>query len=102
MAMLNNQDLWDKAHEFASELYKYASVPDRGKTVNSNKVKAVLESCNKISFMNNMIHIIEDAENMEKMDETVKEIHSMPSDNVPYFLTLIKFHYAKLNNPKKR
>lgn len=102
MAMLNNQDLWDKAREFAAELYKYSSITDRGKTVNSNKVNAVLESCNKFRFMKSITPIISDAVNVEKMVETSSIINSMPSENVPYFLALIKFHYATLNNPKKK
>ncbi len=102
MAMLNNQDLWDKAQEFASELYKYSSGGNRAKTVNANKVKMVLEANNKMNFMRNMVDVIGDAENMEKMNEIASIINTMPSDNVPYFLTLIRFHYATFTNIKKK
>ncbi len=102
MAMLNNQDLWDKAQEFASELYKYSSSGNRAKTVNANKVKTVLEVNNKMNFMKSMVDIIGDVENMEKMKEMASIVNTMPSDNVPYFLTLIRFHYATFTNTKKK
>ena len=102
MAMLNNQDLWDKAQEFASELYKYSSSGNRAKTVNVNKVKMVLEANNKMNFMKGMADIVEDVENVEKMKEMASIVNAMPSDNVPYFLTLIRFHYAIFTNTKKR
>lgn len=102
MAMLNNQDLWDKAQEFASELYKYSSSGNRAKTVNMNKVKMVLEANNKMNFMKSMADIVEDAEDVEKMKEIASIVNAMPSDNVPYFLTLIRFHYAIFTNTKKR
>lgn len=102
MAMLNNQDLWDKAQEFASELYKYSSSGNRAKTVNTNKVKMVLEANNKMNFMKSMVDIVEDAEDMEKMKEMASIVNIMPSDNVPYFLTLIRFHYATFTNTKKK
>ncbi len=102
MAMLNNQDLWDKAQEFASELYKYSSSGNRAKTVNVNKVKMVLEANNKMNFMKSMADIVEDVENVEQMKEMASIVNAMPSDNVPYFLTLIRFHYAIFTNIKKR
>ena len=102
MAMLNNQDLWDKAQEFASELYRYSSSGNRAKTVNLNKVNRLLESTNKMNFMKSMVEIIEDAESIEKMKNIAFIINNMPTDNVPYFLTLIRFHYATFNNTKKK
>lgn len=102
MAMLNNQDLWDKAQEFASELYRYSSNGTRAKTVNVNKVNRLLESTNKMNFMKRMVEIIEDAECIENMKNIAFIINNMPTDNVPYFLTLIRFHYATFNNTKKK
>ena len=102
MAMLNNEDLWYKAQDFASELYKYSTSGSRAKTVNANKVNRVLESTNKMNFIKSMVDIIEDADNIEGMKEIVSIINAMPTDNVPYFLTLIRFHYATFNNTKKK
>lgn len=101
MAMLNNQDLWNKAQEFASELSKYSQSGNRAKTVNANRVKVVLESNNKMNFMKSMVDIVGDVENVDKMKEIASIVNTMPTDNVPYFLTLVRFHYAILINNKK-
>lgn len=102
MAMLNNQDLWDKAQEFAYELYKYSLSGNRAKTVNMNKVKMVLEANNKMNFMKSMVDIVGDVEGLDKMKEMASVVNTMPADNVPYFLTLVRFHYAILINNKKQ
>ena len=101
MAMLNNQDLWNKAQEFAFELSKYSQSGNRAKTVNANKVKIVLESNNKMNFIKSMVDIVGDVEDVDKMKEIVSVINTMPTDNVPYFLTIVRFHDAILINNKK-
>lgn len=101
MAMLNNQDLWDKAQEFASELYKYSLSGNRAKTVNANKVKMVLEANTKMNFMKSMVEIVGDVDDVDKMKDMASVVNVMPTDNVPYFLTLVRFHYATLINNKK-
>lgn len=70
--------------------------------MHANKVKTVLEVNNKMNFMKSMVDIIGDVENMEKMKEMASIVNTMPSDNVPYFLTLIRFHYATFTNTKKK
>ena len=52
--------------------------------------------------MKRMVEIIEDAECIENMKNIAFIINNMPTDNVPYFLTLIRFHYATFNNTKKK
>lgn len=101
MAMLNNEELWAKAQEFAEELQQYASAGDRGKKVNTNKVNAVLETTNKQNFIKCLVEIVSDAESKENIVKTTALVNTMPTDNVPYFLTLIKFHYAAISNNKK-
>lgn len=101
MAMLNNQDLWDKASEFASVLYNYGLSETRAKTEKINKVKAVLEATGKTGFMKNLVNIAEDAENVDKIEDIASTVNNMPSDNVMYFMTLIRFQYAILNNKSK-
>lgn len=95
MAMLNNEDLWDKSKELAQLLAEYASSGERGKKVNSNKVGTLLEdSVNKNSFIKNLTPIVKDIEEKEKLVEIAKIVNLMPSDNVPFFLTLLRFNYA--------
>lgn len=102
MAMLNNEKLWDKAQEFATELQKYASTGERGKTGNANKVKTVLEATNKPNFIKSLVDVVADANDKTKIEEVAALVNVMPTDNVPYFLTLIRFNYAAINNNKKQ
>ena len=98
MAMLNNQDLWMCAEESARLLQAYSQSSTNAKTDKSNKVKALLSSSNKRDFIKNLTDIVPDISERTKMMETAKKVNDMPTDNVPYFLTLIRFHYAANNN----
>lgn len=98
MAMLNNQDLWQCAEEFAHMLQAYSQSSNNAKTDKSNKVKALLNSSNKKDFIKSLTEIVPDICEQAKAIETAKKVNDMPTDNVPYFLTLIRFHYATNNN----
>lgn len=100
MAMLNNEDLWAKSEIFAQNLLRYATQDKKAKTQFSNRVKILLEATNKHNFIKGLTEIIADAENKDNIKEIASVINAMPSDNVPYFLTLIRFHYASINNVK--
>jgi phenylpyruvate tautomerase PptA (4-oxalocrotonate tautomerase family) len=63
-------------------------------------VKILLEATNKHNFIKGLTEIVADAENKDNIKEIASVINAMPSDNVPYFLTLIRFHYASINNVK--
>lgn len=100
MAMLNNEDLWAKSEIFAQNLLRYATQDKKAKTQFSNRVKILLEATNKHNFIKGLTEIVADAENKDNIKEIASVINAMPSDNVPYFLTLIRFHYASINNVK--
>lgn len=102
LAMLNNEELWAKAQEFATELQNYASSGQKSKTGNSRKVDEVLGSTNKQNFIKSLVEIVSDAENKDKIEITAALVNTMPTDNVPYFLTLIRFHFAAINNNLKK
>lgn len=102
IAMLNNQEMWAKAQEFATELQTYASSGDRGKSVNSRKVDSIMKSTNKALFMKSLVEVVEDAKNKENIESIAKLVNDMPYDNVPYFLTLVRFHYAYISNNNKK
>jgi hypothetical protein len=101
IAMLNNEDMWVKAQDFAKELQEYAMNSDRGKVVNSRKVDAVIGSTNKINFIKNLVEVVTDATNKDKIAEAAELVNAMPADNVPYYLSLVRFHFAAINNNKK-
>ena len=98
MAMLNNEELWVKAQEFAKEMQVFVKKDKPKSTKRKNQVDSVLESINKKNFFACITEIVKEAENSDKIEEVAKLIHLMPNDNVPYFLTLIRFHYASMDN----
>ena len=97
LAMLNNEQLWESAQKFAATLQKYATSGDKGKTDRPNKVKTILASVNKKQFIECLTSVVQDATNKEEYMEIAKQINVMPSDNVPYYLTLIRFQFASIN-----
>jgi hypothetical protein len=97
LAMLNNEQLWGTAEQIAATLNTYASSGERGKKDKANNVKTVLSSVNKKQFIDNLTTVVEDVSNKTDYLEIAKLINSMPVDNVPYFLTLIRFQFAATN-----
>lgn len=103
LAMLNNEQMWDEAHTIAKDLFTFAKSDKNAKTTKANLVKQVLTSGNKRVFLDNLTEVIkdlsiEDNSQIVKFDKVGELVHKMPTENVPYFLTLIRFKYAVLNN----
>lgn len=103
LAMLNNEQMWDEAHTIAKDLFDFATSDKKAKTTKTNLVKQVLASGNKRVFLDNLTEVIkdlsiEDNSQIVKFDKVGELVHKMPTENVPYFLTLIRFKYAVLNN----
>ncbi|MFA6877142.1 MAG: hypothetical protein WCQ87_10955, partial [Parabacteroides sp.] len=97
LAMLNNEGLWEKAQEFAQELLTYTQGAQQAKKDRTNQINSVLASTRKQAFIENLVEIISKVENSNKITEIASIVNTMPSDNVPYFLTLIRFHYAAIS-----
>ena len=102
LAMLNNQEMWDKSLEFAKALKSYAESGKKGRTTNSRQIDEVLGATNKRSFMEALSNIASDIYGIDCIQEIAMTVNSMPTDNVPYFLTLVRFHAAALNNPNNK
>ena len=98
LAMLNNEELWTKSIEFAQTLQAYVNKDKKLSTKRGNMVKNILASTSKKNFLLALSEIASDVESFNKIEENAKIIHMMPTDNVPYYLTLIRFHYAGLSN----
>ena len=98
LAMLNNEQLWDSAHQIAATLNTYALSSKKGKKDKTNNVKAVLGATDKKKFIDNLTGIVEDVPDKTAYLEIGKLINTMPADNVPYFLTLIRFQFAAIHN----
>lgn len=95
LAMLNNQELWDKAQTIASALKAYSDAGGKS-TKNRNTVDTVLGATNKRGFIEGLTEVVKNSVDNEAFVEAAKEVNTMPTDNVPYFLTLIRFQYATL------
>ncbi len=97
LAMLNNEQLWGKAQQIATTLNTYSLSDTKAKKVKSQQVANLLTSVNKKQFIEALINIVEGSPEINQLAEIAEIIHNMPIDNVPYFLTLIRFHYAVVN-----
>ena len=98
LAMLNNEELWNKSIEFARILKAYVNKDKKLSTKRGNMVKNILASNSKRNFIAAITEIASEVEDFTKIEENVKVINMMPNDNVPYYLTLIRFHFAGLAN----
>lgn len=97
LAMLNNDELWEKSQDLA-EMLETAST-DENKTASTkpkNLVDNLLNATNKKQFVMAATEVADFVGNREKFKEFVKEVHCMPTDNVPYFLSLLRFQYHTL------
>ncbi len=97
LAMLNKDELWTKSMEFASALQKFVKQDKSISTQRKNAVNAVLSATTKKNFISSLGDLIPDAEDVNCFEETAKIVHLMPSDNVSYFLALVRFQYAIIN-----
>lgn len=94
LAMLNNEQLWEKSQELAKLLNDASVNTDKAiSTKRKNLVENVLKAPNKKQFIVSASEIVSFISDIERFKEIVKEVNSMPTDNVPYFLALVRFQY---------
>ena len=98
--MLNNEELWAKALEFATVLQNFSTGNKQGKTSNSRKVDEVLKATNKKNFIESLVEIVGNSTEVDVITKIASFVNTMPTENVPYFLTLVRFRYAEINNNK--
>jgi len=97
LAMLNNEQLWEKAQIIATTLYNYTLSDKNAKKSKSQDVSNLLQSTNKKQFIERLTELIKSESDTNFLLEMGETIHKMPIDNIPYFLTLIRFHFAAIN-----
>jgi len=97
LAMLNNEQLWGRAQQIATTLNNYSMSDKNARKVKSQEVVNLLSSVNKKQFIETLTEIVKSSPETDQLAEIASLIHSMPTDNVPYFLTLIRFQYAVVN-----
>jgi hypothetical protein len=97
LAMLNNEKLWENALQIAKTLNSYSFSDINAKKVKSQEVTNLLASVNKKQFIDGLTNIVKGSQEVEQLAEIAALINAMPIDNVPYFLTLIRFQFAIIN-----
>ncbi len=97
LAMLNNDELWEKSQELAELLNEASSDKDKSiSTKRKNLVETMLNATNKKQFIAAATEVVSFIGKIDEFKGIVKEIHGMPTDNVPYFITLLRFQYKTL------
>lgn len=108
LSMLNNEELWEQSQQIAITLSDYSKSKEKAnspvqktgaKTSKSREVDTLLTATNKKQFIDGLRAIVDgsETEKVESLKEIAKSINLMPIDNVPYFLTLVRFQYAVVN-----
>lgn len=98
LAMLNNDELWDKSLKLAEMLNDASHVKDKSvSTKPQNLVGNVLNATNKKQFISAATEVVSLVSKLDEFKNLIKEIHNMPTDNVPYFLTLLRFQFQSLS-----
>lgn len=97
LAMLNNEELWSRANEFARALDSFRKGQGKDRTNRDNAIEELLAHPSKQSVVRNVYPILKDAEEeRETIMDVIKIIHDMPAENVPYFISLTKIHHVIL------
>jgi hypothetical protein len=97
LAMLNNEQLWEKSQQIAVTLNNYSKSDKSTRTVKSQEVANLLASINKKQFIEALTTIVKSSQEALQLADIAELVHTMPVDNVPYFLTLIRFQYEVEN-----
>lgn len=99
VAMLNNQELLPLAEQAANALVSYVSTTTRGKGDKAQKVKELLSTTKRRFFVDELTNIVQsggnEVEGIEIFDKVVRELHSLTQDQVPYFISLVKYKYYR-------
>jgi hypothetical protein len=98
IAMLKNTSLLQLASRTAEIFYNYASATTNAKTTRANRIEKTLGATNRRLFIDGLTEIHKDEPSQDPLfDELVDVLDTLPVDNFPYFLTLIRFKYARLS-----
>lgn len=97
LAMLNKEELWNLSCEFAELLLKYEADAGKAKRDRVNNVDNLFGAKTPKQFIEHLTAIVKDEKEVEAYQNMGRIIHMMPSDNIPYLNTLIRFQYVLLN-----
>lgn len=96
LAMLNDDTLWSRAEEAADLLVLHRGAGKKLSRGNANAVDEVLQASNRRNFIIALTTVVENApaDTLDQFRGLAQRVDTMPPDNFPYFLTLVRFCYA--------
>jgi hypothetical protein len=96
LAMLNDDTLWSRAEEAADLLVLHRGAGKKLSRGNANAVDDVLQAGNRRNFIVALTTVVENApaDTLDQFKGLAQRVDTMPPDNFPYFLTLVRFCYA--------
>jgi len=100
IAMINKKEMLDLSTKLAQSLIDLEDQKKnegRGKTTLSVDINKVKDSKTLREFIESLTGIIE-PQNAELFQNTIEQVLQMPSDNLPLFITLIRFEYSYLKS----
>ena len=94
IAMLNNEQLLQKAQDLAEALTHF-SQGDRGKKTNSQLVSNFLNSSSRRELVTQATKLVEESpESAQQLDEACDELVKLPKQDFPLFMALLRLKYA--------
>jgi hypothetical protein len=94
LAMLSNHTLDAAATSLASVLLEFTNSDSRGKTTNAQVVKALWGASNRKMFVASLNQLMgKGADAYDVFADIVSKSHDIPSDQFPFFVTLVHFRY---------
>lgn len=94
IAMLNNEQLLQKAQDLAEALTHF-SQGDRGKKTNSQIVTNFLNSSSRRELVTHATKLVEESPaSAQQLDEACNELIKLPKQDFPLFMALLRLKYA--------
>ncbi|MCJ8165893.1 hypothetical protein MKJ04_13660 [Pontibacter sp. E15-1] len=94
IAMLNNEQLLQKAQDLAEAL-NFFSQGERGKKTNAQLVSNFLNSSSRRELVIHATKLVEESnESAQQIDEACDELVKLPKQDFPLFMALLRLKYA--------
>lgn len=99
VAMLNNKDLLNLAEKAAHAFHEYEMGGKKGTKTRDNEIKELLSSRNRKELIDRLTQLVEDEPKMSEICNALVQalMLDIAADNVPLFVTLMRFKYALPN-----
>lgn len=99
IAMLNNKEILELAEKTALSFREYEKRGRTGKVTRDNEIKTLLAQRNRKDLIEKLTDLVENEPDMSKtFNDVVQSLMvDIAADNIPLFVTLIRFKYTMVN-----